>query len=165
MEPTQEKAEYIEQVGLMYEQYGLPRMAGRILGYLLVCDSGHASFDDLVVALRASKGAISQSLLLLTNQFMIVPVPVPNDRRKYYKFSESQVYSIIGDRVKAIHGFRDLFKRALDLQKTDNQPRSQKLREVIHFYNWLEGEMELLRLRWQAERERLQKEGPTYSSR
>src|SRR5690554_7373755 len=54
-----EKENYIEQVGLFYEQYGLPKMAGRILGYLISSDSDNNSFEDLQKSLKASKGSIS----------------------------------------------------------------------------------------------------------
>ena len=49
-----EKEKYIEDVGLFYEQYGLPKMAGRILGYLISSESDNNSFDDLKDSLKAS---------------------------------------------------------------------------------------------------------------
>lgn len=34
---------FIEDVGLLLEESGLPRMAGRILGLLLICNPPHQS--------------------------------------------------------------------------------------------------------------------------
>ena len=62
--------EYIEETGLFYERYGLTKMAGRILGYLLISGADQ-SFDTIRIALQASKGSISGNLNLLLNQHMV----------------------------------------------------------------------------------------------
>ncbi|MBA3470937.1 MAG: hypothetical protein H0T53_14985 [Herpetosiphonaceae bacterium] len=61
MEATQRThaRQFVEKVGLLYEQVGLQRMAGRILGWLLICDPPAQSAADLAAALDASKGSIS----------------------------------------------------------------------------------------------------------
>jgi hypothetical protein len=41
--PTEEEREFIERSGLFYEAAGGPRTAGRILGWLLICDPPHQS--------------------------------------------------------------------------------------------------------------------------
>ena len=41
-------APYIEDVALYWEQHGLPRIAGRIIGLLLVCDPPHRSAAELL---------------------------------------------------------------------------------------------------------------------
>ena len=75
------KEKYIEDVGLFYENYGLPKMAGRILGYLISSESGNNSFDDLKEALKASKGSISGNLNLLLTQKMIEKHMISGDRK------------------------------------------------------------------------------------
>jgi len=42
-----EKLHFIEDIGLFFEQLGLPRMAGRILGVLLISDPPAQSIDDI----------------------------------------------------------------------------------------------------------------------
>lgn len=146
---SEQQAIFIEEAGLAYEQFGLPRMAGRILGYLLICQPDYASFDDLVSQLQASKGAVSQNLLLLTNQTMVERVPVPNDRRTYYRFSESRMFEVISSKSKSIAVFTQLFQQAQRLTPVTNNPRENKLSEIIEFYEWLTLEMEALSQRWQ----------------
>ena len=55
---TKEK-QFAEEVGIVFEQTGLPRMAGRILGWLLIAEPPHQSTEQLINALMASKGSIS----------------------------------------------------------------------------------------------------------
>ena len=38
---------FVEEAGIVFEQTGLPRMAGRIFGWLLICDPPHQSTDQL----------------------------------------------------------------------------------------------------------------------
>ncbi|MFC1931980.1 GbsR/MarR family transcriptional regulator, partial [Chloroflexota bacterium] len=54
-----EEKRFVEEVGILFEQTGMPRMAGRILGWLSVSDSPHQTTDQLTKALMASKGSIS----------------------------------------------------------------------------------------------------------
>jgi DNA-binding transcriptional regulator GbsR (MarR family) len=57
---------FIEDISLYLEQMGVPRMAGRILGVLLIANPPEQSITDLVEALQASKSAISTSTRLLS---------------------------------------------------------------------------------------------------
>ena len=44
------REQFVERMGLMVESDGLPRIAGRILGYLMV-SPGESSLEDLASAL------------------------------------------------------------------------------------------------------------------
>ncbi|WP_460527165.1 hypothetical protein [Flindersiella endophytica] len=54
-----ELQEYVEEIGLYFAGVRLPRMPGRILGWLLVCDPPHQSAEELAAALQVSSGSIS----------------------------------------------------------------------------------------------------------
>ena len=56
-----ERASYVEDFGLMFEGFGLPRMVGRALGALLISDPPELSAEELAEALRASRGSISSA--------------------------------------------------------------------------------------------------------
>jgi len=62
---TPEEAAYVEEVGVIYEGMGFPRMAGRIIGWLLICDPPHQSQAQLGAVLHASKGSISTMTQML----------------------------------------------------------------------------------------------------
>ena len=47
-----EEQRFVEEVGIVFEQTGLPRMAGRILGWLLISDPPHQSTDQLTQPAR-----------------------------------------------------------------------------------------------------------------
>ena len=58
-ETQAEERHFVEDVGITFEQTGLPRTAGRIFGWLLISDPPHQSTSELAEALMASRGSIS----------------------------------------------------------------------------------------------------------
>lgn len=75
---------FIEQLGLNAQADGLPRIAGRMMGYLLV--NGEAcSLSSLADELQVSRGSISTNARLLASQGMIERVAVAGERQDYYR--------------------------------------------------------------------------------
>jgi DNA-binding transcriptional regulator GbsR (MarR family) len=65
---------------------GLPRMAGRVLGELLICDPPAQSLTDLCDILQASKSSVSTTTRLLTEMGLIERVALPVPRQVYFQF-------------------------------------------------------------------------------
>ena len=61
-----EEKKFIEEVGIVFEQTGLPRMAGRIFGWLLLSDPPHQSNIQLAEALKVLKDNSSYRAALQT---------------------------------------------------------------------------------------------------
>src|SRR5437867_3493939 len=80
----QQTANFIERMGLTLESDGLPRIAGRIFGLLLVSDDAR-SLDDLAAELRVSKGSVSTNARLLEQRGLLERICRPADRRDYYR--------------------------------------------------------------------------------
>ena len=75
---------FIEQLGLNAQADGLPRIAGRMMGFLLV--NGEAcSLTSLAEELRVSRGSISTNARLLASQGMIERVAVAGERQDFYR--------------------------------------------------------------------------------
>ncbi len=60
-----EMKQFIEDMGILFEEMALPRMAGRIFGWLLMCEPLHQSAEELASVVGASKGSISSMTRLL----------------------------------------------------------------------------------------------------
>lgn len=75
----------MEDVALHFEESGLPRIAGRILGLLLVCDPPHRSAQELADQLGASKASISTMTRLLLSGVILEKVGLPGERATYYR--------------------------------------------------------------------------------
>ena len=143
---------YIEQVGLFYENYGLPRMAGRILGHLLSSESDAISFEELQKSLQASKGSISGNVNLLLNQKLIIKHTIPGDRKTYFTLSYNSLNAIIEEKAKSVTAFRKLFEKGIGFHTDQHTPKHEILSEIIHYYQFLEEEMPLLKKKWENKR-------------
>jgi hypothetical protein len=150
--PSIAELTYVEDIGLYFEQNGLPRMAGRIIGWLLVCDPPEQSAGELAAVLRASKGSISTATRLLAQARLIERVALPGARRDYFRIRPDGW----GDRVRASVGvvseFRRLTERGLDLLGAAAPARRARLEGVHDLYVWLERELPALLERYEAER-------------
>ena len=63
---------FVEELGVLLElEAGAPRMVGRVLGWLLVCEPPEQSAAELAERLQASRGSISAATRLLLRMGMI----------------------------------------------------------------------------------------------
>jgi DNA-binding transcriptional regulator GbsR (MarR family) len=76
-----EEMHFIEDIGLFFEQMGMPRMAGRILGVLLISDPPAQSITEISEKLKASKSSVSIMARLLVENGLIERVASPVPRR------------------------------------------------------------------------------------
>ncbi|MBW2277109.1 MAG: MarR family transcriptional regulator, partial [Deltaproteobacteria bacterium] len=77
--------ECAEEMGLFYEGLGGPRMAGRLIGWLMVTDEPHFTAAGLAEVLQESKGSISTTTRLLEHGGMLERFTIPGDRKAYFR--------------------------------------------------------------------------------
>lgn len=71
--PTDEELIFADHAGRFYaRQHGIPPMAGRLLGYLMICDPPQQTIDQLAEALMASRSAITGAVKLLQAYGLVV---------------------------------------------------------------------------------------------
>ena len=148
---------FIEEVGLLFEFTGLPRMAGRILGWLLICDPPHQSTGELAEVLQASKGSISTMIRLLIQAGMVERTGVPGKRRDYFRITLGTWSVLIEQRQAQIAAVRQLAEHGLELLAGEDCHRLARLREMRDFHAFFERELPVLIESWELER--LKKEG------
>lgn len=79
--PSDTQLIFADHVGRFYaRQYGFPPMAGRLLGYLFVCDPPQQTIDELGEALLASRSAITGAVKLLEGYRMARRTRVAGER-------------------------------------------------------------------------------------
>ena len=149
-----EAKRFVEDVGIVFEQTGLPRMAGRILGWLLISDPPYQSADELANALQASKGSISTMTRHLIQFNLIERLSLPAVRHDYFKLRPDAWEKLIGHGLEdEIRMFRRLAEHGLELL-SDKTPITTKnwLKEMHDIYAFLEGEFPALLERWEQKR-------------
>jgi DNA-binding transcriptional regulator GbsR (MarR family) len=149
-----EKKHYIEDVGLLFEQAGHPRMAGRIMGWLLICDPPHQSTSELAEVLAASKASISTMSRLLVQMGLIERVGVPELRRDHFRIKEGAWTELMRQHLEEIFTGRQLADRGLELLEGQSADSKQRMKEVRDLYSFFEREYPLLLERWEKERKK-----------
>jgi len=84
MKPEAEK--FVELMGRHFEEEGAPRIAGRLIGVLLM-NREPASLDDLAHQLRVSKASVSMNARMLEAKGVAEKVTSAGDRRDFYRIA------------------------------------------------------------------------------
>ena len=147
-----EEQQFVEEVGITFEQTGLPRMAGRIFGWLLISEPSYQSTDELSEALMASKGSISTMTRFLIQTSLIEKFCLPGVRHDYFRLRPDAWRHMIRHGLEdEIRMFRQLAEHGLELP-ADNTPSTRKWLEEMHdVYTFLAQEFPNLLERWKRE--------------
>jgi DNA-binding transcriptional regulator GbsR (MarR family) len=143
---------FIEDMGLLLEEGGLPRMAGRILGWLLICDPPHQSTKELAEVLHASKASISTMTRLLIQLGVIERVGLPGLRRDHFRIKPGGWSQMILRDIAEISNGYQLIERGLALVANHAPAMQARLKEARDLYAFLEREHPLLVKKWERER-------------
>ncbi len=132
---------FVEQFGIAFEQTGLPRMSGRILGWLVIANPPHQSADELAEGLVASKGSISSSTRLLIQLGLVERLSLPGVRRDYFRLRPDAWKNIIRHGLEdEIKLFRQLAEQGLLLFSDKTSLTVKWLEDMRDIYTFLERE-------------------------
>jgi DNA-binding transcriptional regulator GbsR (MarR family) len=136
-----EHKHWIEDIGLYFEQMGLPRMAGRVLGVLLISDPPEQSINSLCATLQASKSSISTTTRLLTEMGLIERVAAPVPRRSYFQFKPGGWVLFIRQRLRLWASLHQLAERGLELLHDQDPALRERLQEAHDMFSSIEDEL------------------------
>ncbi|MFV8749353.1 GbsR/MarR family transcriptional regulator [Nannocystaceae bacterium ST9] len=97
--------EFIERVGMLFESSGSTRIAGRVVGWLLICDPAEQTQTELVGRLGVSKASISTEIAKLEQLGVVERVARPGDRRTYFAITRDAWPDLMARRLRAIDQF------------------------------------------------------------
>jgi DNA-binding MarR family transcriptional regulator len=107
-----ELSKFMEDIGLYYENHGIPRIGGRILALMLVTEEA-LSADQIALRLMVSRGSVSTNVRLLINIGLIEKMAIPGDRLDYLRFSPSAWENVFMMRLKAFVPLQNLAQQGL----------------------------------------------------
>jgi DNA-binding transcriptional regulator GbsR (MarR family) len=147
-----EEKHFIEDISLYFEQMGLPRMAGRILGVLLISNPLEQSMTDLCEVLQASKSAISTNARLLSEMGLIERVPSPIPRQVYFRFTPGGWVVFMRMRMRLMASLHQIAERGLELLEDEDPEVRARLQEAHDMFSLIEEQLPVLLKRVEAER-------------
>ena len=133
---TPGEGQFVEEMGQFLAGLGMTPMAGRMWGWLLICEPAEQTAADIADALQASRGAISGTARILANAGLIRRGTKPGDRREYFSAPPEALESMIGSAASIYRQMRTIAERGLEATR-DRSPaaraRLEEFRDVMLF--------------------------------
>jgi DNA-binding transcriptional regulator GbsR (MarR family) len=133
---TPAEGTFVEEMGQFLAGLGMTPMAGRMWGWLLICEPADQTAADIAAALQASRGAISGTARILANAGLIRRGTKPGDRREYFSAPPEALESMIGSAASIYRQMRAIAERGL-AATTERGPaaraRLEEFRDVMAF--------------------------------
>jgi DNA-binding transcriptional regulator GbsR (MarR family) len=121
-------------MGRHFEEEGAPRIAGRLIGVLLL-NVEPASLDDLVEQLQVSKASVSMNARRLEFWGIAERVTIAGDRRDFYRIAEDAREKIALRMVERARLMTERLDVGLDAVR-DGQPEvKERFRGLIDFFD------------------------------
>jgi DNA-binding transcriptional regulator GbsR (MarR family) len=139
-----EEKHFIEDIGLFFEQMGMPRMAGRILGALLISDPPQQSINELAEKLQTSKSSISIMSRLLVENGLIEKAPSTVPRRDYYRFKSGGWLIYMRQWLGLMSALHEITERGLNLMQEQPPDLQERLQEAHDLFSFIEQEFPAL---------------------
>jgi DNA-binding transcriptional regulator GbsR (MarR family) len=144
-------SQFIENMGLHFEEYGVPRIGGRILGLLLV-SSRPVSSEEMSEVLDASRSSVSTNLRTLLMSGLADRVSLPGERSDHYVFSDEAWEAVLEIRLEQVETLREMARDGLrGLQ--DHNPARARLVEIAAWADMLEKAYKSTIQDWQSRKE------------
>ena len=127
-------------------------MAGRIFGWLLICEPPHQSSEELAQVVGASKGSISSMTRLLIQSGVVERMGLPGKRGTYYRLKPESWSELVRSRLNNLTALRQLAQQGLALMAGKEPELQKRLQELRDFHAFLEREIPALLDRYDRER-------------
>lgn len=132
-----EMLEWVERVAkYVWDQDRMPMIAGRILGWLMVCDPPEQTAGEIAKAIGASRASLTNNLRLLGGIGFLTERTRPGDRSVYYRADAKAFDRMIDRQIESLAQLRELLQDGVGL--AGSVQRGQRLREAIATFTWLE---------------------------
>jgi DNA-binding transcriptional regulator GbsR (MarR family) len=148
--------EFVEKMGVLFAGLGVPRSAGKIAGWLIICEQPQ-TLDDIAKTLHISKAAASTSTRLLETYGLIERMGKWGDRKTYYRPVENIWQTVLYNSTRGkLQAFIDAFRAGQQLVDPNNTVAQERLARLVEAYTSFQAKL----IDWAVElaRELLQEE-------
>jgi DNA-binding transcriptional regulator GbsR (MarR family) len=151
--PTDEQLGFADHLGrYCVRELAFPPVAGRLLGYLAVCQPAEQTINDLAEVLLASRSAITQAVVLLESRGLARRTRARGERVDRVS-AVLDVFTFESDLDAA--GYVEqaaMLRRGAALLTHDESGRRHALEELAALNDFLAEKLPLLREEWRARR-------------
>src|ERR1700753_287075 len=146
--PNDAEIAFTDQVAGFYaREYGFPPVAGRLLGYLLICQPPQRTIAELSAELQASRTAITGAVTLLERYHAVRKTRSAGQRADHVGL-DPRALDPTGFAAESYRTQATLARAALALLAGDESGRRAIIAEAAEFYDFLVERMPALLAEW-----------------
>jgi len=119
------------------DQDGLPMIAGRVLGWLMICDPPEQSAAQIAEAIGASRASLTNNLRLLGSVGFVRQITKPGDRTVYYHVDDNAWETVVRRQIASLASFGDILRDGLTVTGRSAR-RASRLRAAQVVFRWME---------------------------
>lgn len=135
MKLSEAQSAHVEAVGRWWESIAGSRNAGRILGWLMICDPPHQSSRELAETLHSSAGSVSTQARVLETVGFVERVTFRGDRSTYYQLRPDVWLGLMGGEHQRIRELRALAASASEVLPATRPDRVTDLGRIAQFFD------------------------------
>lgn len=128
--------EWVERVAMYLARDGVPPIAGRVLGWLMVCDPPEQSAGQISTAIGASRASLTSNLRLLTSMGFLTWRTRPGERTVYYRMADDAWVVVVRRQIASIASFLEIARDGVDLVGADDE-RAARVRQAHATFEWM----------------------------
>ncbi|MCC6771716.1 MAG: MarR family transcriptional regulator [Gemmatimonadaceae bacterium] len=125
--------EFAERMGIAVEADGLPRIAGRIMGFLLLHD-GPCRASELMERLSISHGSVSTNTRLLEQFGIVERISFPGDRATFYQLSDDPFARLLSGYLARMRRMQNLVGETRGRLPASMTVARRRLADMERFY-------------------------------
>ena len=149
---TPAQSDFIEEMGQFLGGYGMTPMAGRMWGWLLLCEPPEQTAAEIADALQASRGAISGTARILASAGFIRRTTRRGDRREYFSSPPEALDSMLSNAAVIYRRLRQIAEHGLAAAETSSPSAQARLLEFHDVVAFIEVELPRVIERFLSER-------------
>lgn len=131
-----ELLQWVEQVTAFLTRDGFPPIAGRILGWLMICDPPDQSAAQIAAAIGASRASLTTNMQVLLIMGVVSRHPRPGQRTAYYRVENESWERLVRQRIAGLASFCELTDAGMRLVGSDSA-RATRIRAAHETFEWM----------------------------
>lgn len=128
--------QWVEQVTAFLARDGFPPIAGRILGWLLICDPPEQSAAAIAAAIGASRASLTTNMQVLMVMGVVSRRSRPGERTAYYRVEDAAWERLMRQRIAGLAAFCQITDAGMGLVGPDSA-RAERIRAAHETFAWM----------------------------
>jgi hypothetical protein len=119
------------------DQDRVPLIAGRILGWLMICDPPEQSAEEIAIAIGASRASLTTNLRLLNRIGFVRQLTRPGARTTYYRVDDHAWEAVVRRQIVSLTALGEITQAGMELVGPSTT-RATRIRAAHDIFRWMQ---------------------------